>query len=129
MHTHDFPDKELGAAVPYRVYDLAADAGWISVGADPTPPRSGVATIRRWWQPVGVDRYPVALRLLNTAGAGGSSGYGTRLWKTELAAFAAETGLQVTVCHFPQGTSKWHKIEHRLFSPHLQLGRPDPDQS
>jgi len=109
VHTHDFPDKELGKAVPYGVYDVAADAGWVSVGADHDTAAFAVATIRRWWQAVGAYRYTDASRLLITADAGGSNGYRTRLWKTELAAFAAETGLQVTVCHFPPGTSKWNK--------------------
>lgn len=116
VNTHDFPDKELGKAVPYGIYDLAADAGWVSVGADHDTAAFAVATIRRWWQAVGADRYPQASRLLITADAGGSNGYRTRLWKTELAALAAETGLAITVCHFPPGTSKWNKIEHRLFS-------------
>jgi hypothetical protein len=116
VNTHDFPDKQLGKAIPYGVYDLAADAGWVSVGADHDTAAFAVATIRRWWQAVGADRYPHAKQLLITADAGGSNGYRTRLWKAELAAFAAETGLAVTVCHFPPGTSKWNKIEHRLFS-------------
>lgn len=116
VNTHDFPDKEFGKAVPYGIYDLAADAGWVSVGADHDTAAFAVATIRRWWQAVGADRYPQASRLLITADAGGSNGYRTRLWKTELAALAAETGLAITVCHFPPGTSKWNKIEHRLFS-------------
>jgi hypothetical protein len=116
VNTHDFPDKELGKAIPYGVYDLAADAGWVSVGADHDTAAFAVATIRRWWQSVGAESYPRASRLLITADAGGSNGYRTRLWKAELAAFAAETGLAVTVCHFPPGTSKWNKIEHRLFS-------------
>jgi hypothetical protein len=116
VNTHDFPDKEFGKAVPYGVYDLAADAGWISVGADHDTAAFAVATIRRWWQAVGADRYPQASKLLITADAGGSNGYRTRLWKTELVALAAETGLAITVCHFPPGTSKWNKIEHRLFS-------------
>jgi Rhodopirellula transposase DDE domain len=116
VNAHDFPDKEFGKAVPYGVYDLAADAGWVSVGADHDTAAFAVATIRRWWQAVGADRYPQASRVLITADAGGSNGYRTRLWKTELAALAAETGLAITVCHFPPGTSKWNKIEHRLFS-------------
>jgi hypothetical protein len=116
VKTHDFPDKDLGKAIPYGVYDIAADAGWVSVGADHDTAAFAVATIRRWWQAIGVDRYPHAERLLITADAGGSNGYRTRLWKTELAALATETGLAITVCHFPPGTSKWNKIEHRLFS-------------
>lgn len=116
VNTPDFPDKDLGKAIPYGVYDLAADAGWVSVGADHDTAAFAVATVRRWWQSVGADCYPHAQRLLITADAGGSNGYRPRLWKTELAAFAAETGLAITVCHFPPGTSKWNKIEHRLFS-------------
>jgi transposase len=116
VKTHDFPDKQLGKAIPYGVYDIAADSGWVSVGADHDTAAFAVATIRRWWQAVGAGRYPHAQKLLITADAGGSNGYRTRLWKTELAALAAETGLAITVCHFPPGTSKWNKIEHRLFS-------------
>lgn len=116
VKTHDFPDQQLGKAIPYGVYDIAADSGWVSVGADHDTAAFAVATIRRWWQAVGADRYPHAEKLLITADAGGSNGYRTRLWKTELAALAAEAGLAITVCHFPPGTSKWNKIEHRLFS-------------
>ena len=116
VQTHDFPDQQLGKAIPYGVYDIAADSGWVSVGADHDTAAFAVATIRRWWQAVGVDRYPHAEKLLITADAGGSNGYRTRLWKTDLAALAAEAGLAITVCHFPPGTSKWNKIEHRLFS-------------
>jgi transposase len=116
VNTHDFPDKELGKAIPYGVYDLAADAGWVSVGADHDTSAFAVETLRRWWHTVGAHRYPDTDRLLICADGGGSNGYRTRLWKAELAAFAAETGLAVTVCHFPPGTSKWNKIEHRLFS-------------
>jgi hypothetical protein len=116
VNTHDFADNDLGKAIPYGVYDIAADSGWVSVGADHDTAAFAVATIRRWWQAVGADRYPHAHELLITADAGGSNGYRTRLWKTELAALATETGLAITVCHFPPGTSKWNKIEHRLFS-------------
>ena len=116
VKTHDFPDKDLGKAIPYGVYDIAADSGWVSVGADHDTAAFAVATIRRWWQAIGGDRCPHADKLLITADAGGSNGYRTRLWKTELAALATETGLAITVCHFPPGTSKWNKIEHRLFS-------------
>jgi Rhodopirellula transposase DDE domain len=103
-------------AVPYGVYDLTADAGWVNVGVDHDTSAFAVASIRRWWQARGAADYPGARRLLITADAGGSNSYRYRLWKAELAAFAAETGLQITVCHFPPGTSKWNKIEHRLFS-------------
>jgi transposase len=113
---HDFPDKQLGKAIPYGVYDLGANTGWVSVGCDHDTASFAVASLRRWWQTMGKALYPAADRLLVCADAGGSNGYRVRLWKTELARFAAETGLQVTVCHYPPGTSKWNKIEHRLFS-------------
>jgi hypothetical protein len=103
-------------AIPYGVYDLATDAGWVNVGIDHDTSAFAVASIRRWWFARGALDYPGADRLLITADAGGSNSYRYRLWKAELAAFAAETGLEVTVCHFPPGTSKWNKIEHRLFS-------------
>ncbi len=108
------PEVEL--AVPYGVYDLTADAGWVNVGVDHDTSAFAVASIRRWWQARGATDYPGASSLLITADAGGSNSYRYRLWKTELAAFAAETSLTITVCHFPPGTSKWNKIEHRLFS-------------
>jgi hypothetical protein len=126
VKVHDFLDPSLGKANPYGVYDLGADTGWVSVGTDHDTAAFAVATIRRWWQSVGAAAYPTAFRLLITADGGGSNGYRTRLWKTELAAFATETGLQITVCHLPPGTSKWNKIEHRLFS-HISMnwrGRP-----
>ncbi len=110
VDTHDFPDKELGKVVPYRIYDLAADAGWVSVGTDHDTAAFAVASLRRWWDGQGKASYPHARRLLITADAGGSNGYRTRAWKTELAAFALETGLTITVCHFPPGTSKWNKV-------------------
>jgi transposase len=121
-----FADREAGIAIPYGVYDLTTDSGWVSVGVDHDTSAFAVATIRRWWQAVGVVEYPDATRLLITADAGGSNNTRYRLWKAELAKFAAECGLSVTVCHFPPGTSKWNKIEHRLFS-HItmnQRGRP-----
>ncbi|WP_375373525.1 ISAzo13 family transposase [Micromonospora sp. ATA51] len=124
--THDFPDSELGKAVPYGVYDVAANAGWVNVGTDHDTAAFAVESIRRWWNTIGADEYPQATRLLITADAGGSNGYRTRAWKAELAALAVQTGLEITVCHFPPGTSKWNKVEHRLFS-HITLnwrGRP-----
>jgi Rhodopirellula transposase DDE domain len=124
--THDFPDEQLGKAIPYGVYDLAANAGWVNVGTDHDTAAFAVESIRRWWKAAGQGEYPLARRLLITADAGGSNGYRTRTWKAEIAAFALETGLPVTVCHFPPGTSKWNKIEHRLFS-HITMnwrGRP-----
>jgi Rhodopirellula transposase DDE domain len=123
---HDFADPELGKAIPYGIYDLAANAGWVNVGTDHDTAAFAVESVRRWWNGAGRDRYPAARRLLITADAGGSNGYRTRAWKTELAAFGLETGLEITVCHFPPGTSKWNKIEHRLFS-HITMnwrGRP-----
>jgi transposase len=116
VRTHDFIDKELGKAIPYGVYDVAADAGWVNVGTDHDTAAFAVESIRRWWTAMGQAAYPRAQRLLITADAGGSNSYRTRAWKAELAAFALEAGLAVTVCHFPPGTSKWNKIEHRLFS-------------
>jgi len=113
---HDFPDKEVPKAIPYGVYDIGADDGWVSVGSDHDTAAFAVGAIRRWWNEMGVIRYPKAKRLLVTADAGGSNGYRSRLFKVELAKFAQETGLEITVCHFPPGTSKWNKIEHRLFS-------------
>ena len=123
---HDFPDAELGKAIPYGVYDLAADTGWVNVGTDHDTAAFAVESIRRWWNDSGRDCYPAARRLLITADSGGSNSTRTRAWKHELAALALQTGLQITACHFPPGTSKWNKIEHRLFS-HITMnwrGRP-----
>ncbi len=116
VNDHDFPDKELGKAVPYGIYDVAANTGWVNAGTDGDTAAFAVESIRRWRQAVGALAYPDAGRLLITADAGGSNGYRTRAWKAGLAALAAETGLEITVCHFPPGTSKWNRIEHRLFS-------------
>jgi Rhodopirellula transposase DDE domain len=116
VNTHDFPDAELGKAIPYGIYDVAANAGWVNVGTDHDTAAFAVESIRRWWNAAGRAAYPDARRLLITADAGGSNSYRTRAWKSELAALAVETGLAVTVCHFPPGTSKWNTIEHRLFS-------------
>jgi hypothetical protein len=117
VKTHDFLDRQgPGKAIPYGVYDIAANTGRVSVGTDHDTAAFAVASIRRWWQARGRHDYPAATRLLITADACGSNGYRTRAWKTELAALAAETGLDITVCHMPPGTSKWNKIEHRLFS-------------
>ena len=102
--THDFPDGELGKAIPYGIYDVAADAGWVSVGTDHDTAAFAVESIRRWWNGAGRAAYPSARRLLITADAGGSNSYRTRAWKAELAALALQTGLAVTVCHFPPGT-------------------------
>jgi hypothetical protein len=116
VNDHDFPDAGVGKAVPYGIYDLAANTGWVNVGVDHDTAEFAVESIRRWWNGIGKDTYPEARRLLITADAGGSNAYRTRAWKAHLAAFAVETGLDVGVCHFPPGTSKWNKIEHRLFS-------------
>jgi transposase len=116
VNVHDFPDKELGKAIPYGIYDVAANSGWVSVGADHDTSAFAVETLRRWWTTVGRHRYPDTDRLLICADGGGSNGYRVRAWKIELAAFAAETGLRITICHLPPGTSKWNKIKHRLFS-------------
>jgi Rhodopirellula transposase DDE domain len=126
VRVHDFKDQDLGKVNPYGVYDVAADAGWVSVGIDHDTAAFAVNTIRTWWDTVGRPAYPDVSRLLITADGGGSNGYRTRLWKTELAALADQTGLAITVCHLPPGTSKWNKIEHRLFS-HISMnwrGRP-----
>jgi Rhodopirellula transposase DDE domain len=126
VKVHDFIDKDLGKANPYGVYDIAADTGWVSVGTDHDTAQFAVATIERWWTNLGADRYPTATGMLISADGGGSNGSRTRLFKTELAALATRTGLTITVCHLPPGTSKWNKIEHRLFS-HISMnwrGRP-----
>lgn len=124
--THDFPDKDLGRAAPYGIYDVTANTGWVNVGTDHDTAGFAVESIRRWWHGQGQTEYPQAQQLLITADAGGSNGYRSRVFKTTLAAFAAEAGLAVTVCHMPPGTSKWNRIEHRLFS-HITMnwrGRP-----
>lgn len=126
VKTHDFADRELGKAIPYGIYDVAANTGWVNVGTDHDTAAFAVASIRRWWRSRGHADYPNAHRLLITADAGGSNGHRTRSWKTELATLANDTGLEITVCHLPPGTSKWNKIEHRLFS-HITMnwrGRP-----
>jgi hypothetical protein len=117
VKVHDFPDPELGRAIPYGFYDLGRNAGWVSVGTDHDTASFAVETLRRWWQGEGRSAYAEAHRLLVCADGGGSNGYQLWLWKTELA---------ITVCHLPPGTSKWNKIEHRLFS-HISMnwrGRP-----
>jgi len=126
VKVHDFIDPALGKANPYGVYDVGADTGWVSVGTDHDTAAFAVNTIDTWWERVGKTLHPNASRLLICADGGGSNGYRTRQWKTELAALAATTGLTITVCHLPPGTSKWNKIEHRLFS-HISMnwrGRP-----
>ena len=113
---HDFPLPGLGKAAPYGVYDMAANEGFVNVGISSDTAQFAVASIRSWWFSMGIERYPVANKLLITADGGGSNGSRNRLWKTELQALANETGLEISVCHFPPGTSKWNKIEHRMFS-------------
>src|SRR6266487_2667007 len=126
VDVHDFPDLELGKAIPYGIYDLAANSGWVNAGTDHDTAQFAVESIRRWWNDAGRAAYPAARRLLITADSGGSNSSRTRAWKLELAALALQTGLEITACHFPPGTSKWNKIEHRLFS-HITMnwrGRP-----
>jgi len=126
VRVHDFKIPELGRAVPYGVYDIAGNAGWVSVGIDHDTASFAVNAIRRWWQSMGRGRYPEARSLLITADCGGSNGSRVRLWKHELQALADELCLTITVCHLPPGTSKWNKIEHRLFSFITQNWRGKP---
>ena len=116
VRVHDFVIPELGRAAPYGVYDLAQNTGWVSVGVDHDTASFAVETIRRWWHAMGKEKYPQAQQLLITADGGGSNGSRVRLWKLELQRLADETGLTLAISHFPPGTSKWNKIEHRLFS-------------
>ena len=113
---HDFMDKELGKASPYGIYDVANNIGWVSVGISHDTGAFAVESIRRWWNHIGRERFPEAGRLLITADGGGSNGTRVRLWKTELQELARETGIDIQLCHLPPGTSKWNRIEHRLFS-------------
>jgi hypothetical protein len=115
VRVHDFIDKVLGKAIPYGVYDVGANEGWVSVGIDHDTARFAATSIRGWWLNMGVSRYPHARRLLITADGGGSNGFRCRLWKVALQDLASEFGLRIQVCHFPPGTSKWNKIEHRMF--------------
>jgi transposase len=126
VRVHDFVIPELGRAAPYGVYDLANNSGWVSVGVDHDTSAFAVETIRRWWLSMGQPSYPQATELLITADSGGSNGSRVRLWKVELQRFADETGLELRVCHLPPGTSKWNKIEHRLFSFISQNWRGKP---
>ena len=116
VRSHSFEDEQGGHAIPYGVYDVAANAGFVNVGTDHNTAALAVESIRRWWNLIGKDAYPGAGRLLITCDAGGSNGWRNRAWKAGIAALAAGTGLEITCCHFPPGTSKWNKIEHRLFS-------------
>ena len=115
VNVYDFIDKDLGKVIPYGVYDQTADTGWVSVGVDHDTAEFAVETLRRWWRGMGSRLYPKAKRLLVTADGGGSNGSRCRLWKVELQRLADEIGLRISVCHFPPGTSKWNKIEHRMF--------------
>ena len=126
VRIHDFLDPKLGKAIPYGVYDLAADAGWVSVGVDHDTAEFAVETLRRWWRHMGSPMYPGATQLLITADGGGSNGSRCRLWKVQLQELADETGLRITVCHFPPGTSKWNQIEHRMFCHITQNWRGRP---
>jgi transposase len=123
--THDFVDKELGRAVPYGVYDLANDEGWVSVGDTADTSSFAVEAIRRWWYSMGQPRFPDATTLLITADAGGSNGHRVKLWKVELAKLAAETGLAITVCHYPPGTSVWMALQ-RIYEAGLNASQPAP---
>lgn len=123
---HDVPDKELGKAIPYGVYDIARNEGWVSIGINHDTAQFAANSIRCWWKEMGQGRFPQAKRLLITADAGGSNGHRTKLWKVALRELSNELKLNITVCHFPPGTSKWNKIEHRLFSFISQNWRGQP---
>jgi len=120
VNVHDFPDKELGKAVPYGVYDIGQNLGWVNVGCDHDTASFAIESIRRWWVSMGKPLYPHVRTLLICADSGGSNGYRVRLWKRELQRLADTIGLDITICHLPPGTSKWNKIEHRLFS-HISM--------
>ena len=126
VSTHDFPSQAIGKAIPYGVYDIASNEGFVNVGITAETAQLAVASIRAWWQDLGRERYRTAQALQITADCGGGNGNRIRLWKTELQRLADETGLQVRVCHFPPGTSKWNKIEHRLFCHISQNWRGRP---
>ncbi len=126
VKVHDFADKTLGRVAPYGVYDVARDIGWVNVGISHDTAAFAVESIRRWWRRLGRDLYPRASRLLITADCGGSNGARVRLWKLELQKLASELGLEIMVCHLPPGTSKWNRIEHRLFSFISQNWRGKP---
>jgi hypothetical protein len=126
VNVHDFADKDLGKAIPYGVYDQTANTGWVCVGVDHDTAEFAVETLRRWWRKMGSRVYPNATKLLVTADGGGSNGSRCRLWKVELQGLADEIGLRISVCHFPPGTSKWNKIEHRMFCQITQNWRSRP---
>ena len=129
VNMHDFPDKELGKVTPYGVYDIDKNNGWVTVGTSADTAEFATSAIRRWWEEMGRAAYPGATRLLITADGGGSNGHRSRLWKREIAAFAEDAGLEITVCHYPPGTSKWNKIEHRMFSHITRNWRGRPLES
>ena len=129
VHVHDLPSEALGKVIPYGVYDEATNTGWVSVGVDHDTAECAVETVRRWWRHMGREVYPKAKRLLITADGGGSNGSRCRLWKVELQRLADETGLRISVCHFPPGTSKWNKIDHRMFCHITQNWRGRPLRS
>ena len=129
VKVYDFIDKELGKAVPYGLYDMAKNEGWVSVGISKDTAEFAVNSIRNWWQQMGKEQYPLANKLLVTADGGGSNSSGSRLWKKELQTLSTELGLEVHVCHFPPGTSKWNKIEHRMFSYITKNWRAKPLES
>lgn len=126
VKAYDFVDEDLGKVIPYGVYDLTLNQGWVSVGIDHNTAEFAVATIRQWWYEMGQPLYPDATELLITADCGGNNGYRSRLWKAELQILSDEIGLSIKVCHFPPGTSKWNKIEHRMFSQISQSWRGQP---
>jgi len=126
VRTKDFVDKELGKVAPYGIYDLTANNGWVSVGVDHDTAQFAVESIKRWWRNMGSKVYKNAKKLLITADAGGSNGYRTRLWKYELQKLSDKIGLDISVCHYPPGTSKWNKIEHRMFCHITENWRAKP---
>jgi hypothetical protein len=126
VDVHDFPDPELGKVIPYGVFDLSRNEGWVSVGIDHDTAQFAAQAIARWWHKMGSKRYPGAAALLITADGGGSNGSRCRLWKVALQTLASRLGLPIHVCHFPPGTSKWNKIEHRMFSHITQNWRGRP---
>lgn len=126
VEIYDFPSKSVGKAIPYGIYDIGKNLGWVSVGTDHDTSTFAVESIRRWWYSMGQQIYPDAAKLLVTADGGGSNGSRVRLWKIEIQKFANETNMEISICHFPPGTSKWNKIEHRLFSHITQNWRGKP---
>jgi transposase len=126
VRVYDFPDQLLGKAIPYGIYDVTTNTGWVSVGTDHDTAEFAVETVRQWWHQMGVRTYPAATDLLIIADGGGSNGTRLRLWKTELQRLATETGLRLSVCHLPPGTSQWNKIEHRMFAYITQNWRGRP---